>query len=185
MPKLKTQNVRGSKLWFFALIYMVSLSACVKKSTFEALQVQYQNEQKQTEELKVKLVTTEAQRDQLGKDKNSLTQSFNEAKKKNTALLSDRSALQASVEEMQIALKEQARRQAEVEARIASFKALLELSKATIESFANLIALMRLHSASERYFSSICTVSRMTKSIFSFLVLIKRWISSIPTKALL
>ena len=134
MPKLKTQNVRGSKLWFFALIYMVSLSACVKKSTFEALQAQYQNEQKQTEELKVKLVTTEAQRDQLSKDKNSLTQSFNEAKKKNTALLSDRSALQASVEEMQIALKEQARRQAEVEARIASFKALLDRFRPLIDT---------------------------------------------------
>ena len=47
MPKPKVQNVRGSKLWFFALIYMVSLSACVKKSTFEALQAQYKNEQKQ------------------------------------------------------------------------------------------------------------------------------------------
>ena len=97
MPKLKIQTDRKSKLWLFALICMVSLSACVKKSTFEALQAQYQNEQKQTEKLQVKLVTTEAQRDQLSKDKNALTKSFDEEKKKNTALLSDRSALQAFV----------------------------------------------------------------------------------------
>ena len=67
----------------------------LRKGTFEALQAQYKNEQKLAEELKVKLITTEAQRDQLNKDKSALVKSLGEEKNKTTALLSDRSALQA------------------------------------------------------------------------------------------
>ena len=134
MQKLKKNKTMKVKLWLLIALSFISLSACVKKSTFEALQAQYKNEQKQAEELKVKLITTEAQRDQLNKDKAILVKSLEEEKTKTTALLSDRSALQASVEEMQTALKEQARRQAEVEARIASFKALLDRFRPLIDT---------------------------------------------------
>lgn len=134
MIKLKIKNFPSNKLYLLTLILAASLSACVKKSTFEALQAQYKNEQKVAEDLKVKLITTEAQRDQLSKDKTVLSKSLGEEKNKNTALLSDRSALQASVDEMQIALREQARRQAEVEARIASFKALLDRFRPLIDT---------------------------------------------------
>ena len=134
MQKLKkTENMRP-KLWILTVLCTIFLSACVKKSSFEALQAQYKNEQKMVEELKIKLITTQAQRDQLNKDNSALAKSLGEEKNKTTALLSDRSALQASVEEMQTALKEQARRQAEVEARIASFKALLDRFRPLIDT---------------------------------------------------
>ena len=110
------------------------LMGCVKKSTFEALQSQRAAEQKAAELLKVKLVTTEAQRDQAIKERDQLQVKLKRAETKNTELLTDQSQLQASIDEMQSALREQSRRQAEVEARIASFKALLDRFRPLIDT---------------------------------------------------
>ena len=109
-------------------------AGCVKKSTFEALQAQRVDELKVTEELKIKLVTTEAQRDQVTRERDSLQGHLKKAETKNTQLLSDQSQLQASINDMQNALRAQARRQAEVEARTASFKALLDRFRPLIDT---------------------------------------------------
>ena len=109
-------------------------AGCVKKSTFEALQAQRATELQEAEALRVQLVTTEAQRDQITKEKGELQKKLTASETKNTKLLSDQSQLQASIDEMQSALREQARRQAEVEARIASFKALLDRFRPLIDT---------------------------------------------------
>ena len=112
----------------------VGLFGCVKKSTYESLQAQHATSLKTLDELKIKLITNEVQRDQLTKEKDKLSKDLTLANNKNAQLLSDRSALQTSVADMQNALKEQARRQAEVEARIASFKALLDRFRPLIDT---------------------------------------------------
>ena len=110
------------------------LIGCVKKSTFEALQNQRATELKEAEILKVKLVTTEAQRDQMTQERDKLQSQLKASEHKNTQLLSDQSQLKASIDQMQSALREQARRQAEVEARIASFKALIDRFRPLIDT---------------------------------------------------
>lgn len=109
-------------------------SACVKKSTYEALQTKRKAELEATDQLKVRLVTTQAQRDQFKRDKSQLESTLTKERGKNTKLLSDRSELQTSIEQMQAALREQARRQAEVEARISSFKSLLSRFRPLIDT---------------------------------------------------
>ena len=109
-------------------------SGCVKKSTFEALQARYIAEQQTNAQLNAQVQKLQQDGRSLIQKRDQLKTQLTAEQKKNTQLISDRSALRTSVEEMEGALREQARRQAEADARIASFRALLDRFRPLIDT---------------------------------------------------
>ncbi|MBM4292102.1 MAG: endoflagellar motor protein [Deltaproteobacteria bacterium] len=111
-----------------------ALGGCVRASTHDALSARHAQEQQRARELDASLKATHARAEGLGADKASLEAQLAESQRRAAELLSDKTALKNSVEEMQAALQEQARRQAEVEARVASFRSLLARFKPLIDT---------------------------------------------------
>lgn len=107
---------------------------CVKKSTFEALQAKHVAEQQSNAQLSAQVQKLQQDGRLLTQERDQLKAQLTAEQKKNTQLISDRSALRTSVEEMEGALREQARRQAEADARIASFRALLDRFRPLIDT---------------------------------------------------
>ena len=116
------------------LIVGLLLGGCVKKSTFEALQAKHVAEQQTNAQLNAQVQKLQQDGRVLTQERDTLKQQLSAEQKKNTQLVSDRSSLQSSVEEMEGALREQARRQAEADARIASFRALLDRFRPLIDT---------------------------------------------------
>ena len=125
---------RAGRLWFTVLTVLVCLSGCVRASTYEALQARYAQEQEESARLKQSLESTTIERDKLRSEKIRLSEELDQSQRKAAELLSDRTSLQSSVEEMEGALREQRRRQAETEARIASFRALISRFRPLIDT---------------------------------------------------
>lgn len=117
---------------FIGVTLMVS--GCVKKSTFEALQAQHNASQQANVALTQELKNTQDELAQLKTAHQNLEGQYQTEQGKTAKLINDRSALQSSVEEMQGALREQRRRQAEADARIASFRALLDRFRPLIDT---------------------------------------------------
>lgn len=124
----------GAPLATTLAVALATLSGCVKASTHDALLARNAQEQQRARELDASLRSTHARAEGLAADKASLEAQLAEAQRRAAELLSDKTALKNSVEEMQAALQEQARRQAEVEARVASFRALIERFKPLIDT---------------------------------------------------
>lgn len=111
------------------------LTGCVRASTHEALQAKYNRDQQQ---LTAALNAEKKRANTLDEEKKKLTSECTSQlkgkEKQVVTLLKDRSNLQGSIEEMESALREQSRRQAKVDARIASFKALINRFKPLINT---------------------------------------------------
>ena len=117
--------IAGMSLW---------MSGCVKKSTFEALQAKHRTALQENATLAQQLQGTRSELSKLQADYKGLDERYQAEQKRSAKLISDRSALQSSVEEMEGALREQRRRQAEADARIASFRALLDRFRPLIDT---------------------------------------------------
>jgi chemotaxis protein MotB len=107
---------------------------CVRSSTYEALQKQYQDQLKWGDSLTLALHESQQEAQDLRNKKSALETQISNLNKEKTLLLQDRSQLQGSIENMQKALDEQAKRQAEVEGQMAQFRHMLERLKPLIDT---------------------------------------------------
>ena len=83
------------------LIVGLLLGGCVKKSTFEALQAKNLAEQQTNAQLNAQVQKLQQDGRVLTQERDTLKQQLSAEQKKNTQLVSDRSSLQNSVEEME------------------------------------------------------------------------------------
>jgi len=120
-----------TRSWMFLSIF---LAGCVSSGTHDAVLQELAAARSHGDEVSAELAEMERQNQELAAEKARLEQALAKETTEKTQLLQDQSALRASVEEMENALRELNRRKQESDARIAEYRGLLSRFQKMIDA---------------------------------------------------